>query len=109
MCSDRLLDIQSRSRKFVEDRQWQNYQTPKNLSMALIVEAAELVEHFQWVTEDQSQNPNPAKKIEISNELADILIYLLRIADELNIDIGNHALKKIELNHLKYPISSSTD
>jgi dCTP diphosphatase len=103
---NQIDEIQARSRQFVEDRHWQLYQSPKNLSMALIVEAAELVEHFQWETEESSRFPNEQKQQEIADELSDILIYSLRLADELKIKLGTHALDKITRNCEKYPIPS---
>ena len=98
-----LEAIKSRLRKFAEERDWDQFHSPKNLSMALIAEVAELVEHFQWLTEEQSHNLKEDKLKEVEEELADIQIYLIRIADKLNIDLLNAASKKIEINEEKYP------
>ena len=90
-------------RQFAEARDWVQFHSPKNLSMALIVEAAELVEHFQWLTEDQSRALDPAQLEQVRQELADIQIYLLRLADQLNIDMVDAVNKKIDINAKKYP------
>ena len=102
--SDNQLDIlKERLRGFAEERDWDQFLSPKNLSMALVVEAAELVEHFQWLTEEQSTQLSPDKHSEVGYELADILLYLIRIADKLGIDLLEVAEKKIEINAKKYP------
>lgn len=90
-------------RRFAEARDWDQFHSPKNLSMALIAEAAELVEHFQWLTEEQSKNLSHDKLNEVEQELADIQIYLIRIADKLNIDLLNAVDKKMQINETKYP------
>lgn len=100
---DDLIQVRSEARRFVEERDWQEFQTPKNLAMAMIVEAAELVEHFQWLTAEQSSSPDPGVREKVADELADVLIYLVRIADELDIDLGASALAKLRKNALKYP------
>ncbi len=101
--TDALELLRDRARGFVEERQWQHFQTPKNLSMAMIVEAAELVEHFQWLTSEQSLKPDAVQKEKIAEELSDVLIYLIRIADVLDIDLAGSALLKVERNKKKYP------
>ncbi|MCB1663930.1 MAG: nucleotide pyrophosphohydrolase [Pseudomonadales bacterium] len=98
-----LESIKLKLRKFAEDRDWDQFHSPKNLSMALIAEAAELVEHFQWLTEQQSYKLSENKLGEVEEELADIQIYLVRIADKLNIDLLSAANRKIEINEKKYP------
>lgn len=90
-------------RQFAEERDWDQFHSPKNLSMALIAEAAELVEHFQWLTEDQSRSLEQKKLDQVQEELADIQIYLIRIADKLNVDLLGAVSKKIEANAKKYP------
>jgi len=102
-----IQDIQERLRKFAEERDWDQFHSPKNLSMALIAEAAELVEHFQWLTEKQSANLPNEKLVEVQEELADILIYLVRTADKLNVDLIHAALEKIEKNEKKYPVDKA--
>lgn len=98
-----LESIKLKLRRFAEDRDWDQFHSPKNLSMALIAEAAELVEHFQWLTEEQSRNLKEEKLKRVEEELADIQIYLIRIADKLNIDLLNATSNKIEINEQKYP------
>lgn len=99
-----LNDLKTRLHQFAEERDWDQYHSPKNLAMALIVEAAELVEHFQWLTQDESRLL-PADKLKaVEAELADILIYLTRIADKLDIDLYKAAERKLEDNAKKYPV-----
>ena len=88
---------------FADARDWQQFHSPKNLAMALIVEAAELVEHFQWLSEQQSLDLDDKKRHAVSLEMADVLIYLVRMADRLNIDLLQAAEEKIALNGKKYP------
>jgi NTP pyrophosphatase (non-canonical NTP hydrolase) len=98
-----LESLKMRLRDFAAAREWDQFHSPKNLSMALIVEAAELVEHFQWLTEDQSRSLEPTQLEQVQEELADIQIYLIRIADKLNVDLIEAVEKKIEANAKKYP------
>lgn len=98
-----LDDLKQRLREFAQERDWDQFHSPKNLSMALIAEAAELVEHFQWLTEEQSAQLQILKHNEVEEELADILLYLIRIADKLNVDLVVAAKRKIERNAEKYP------
>ena len=96
-------DLMQKIRKFADDRKWDQYHSPKNLSMALIAECAELVEHFQWMTEEQSSNV-PAETLEaVSHELADVFVYLLRLSDKLGIDLIEATNSKMALNEKKYP------
>ena len=97
--------LQARLRQFAADRNWTPYQTPKNLAMAMIVEAAELVEHFQWMTPEQSQQAGQDFDLQgrIADEIADVLIYLVQIADHTGIDIDRAVERKIGKNALKYP------
>lgn len=101
--SDRLDELRDRLREFVRERDWEQFHSPKNLAMAMIVEAAELVEHFQWLTEEQSIEIPPEKREEVAHEIADTFIYLLRMADVLNIDLIAAAHAKMDLNAQKYP------
>jgi len=98
-----LEQIKTRLREFAAERDWDQFHSPKNLAMALIVEAAELVEHFQWLTEEQSQTLSPKKLAEVEQEIADIQIYLIRLADKLGVDMEKAVNAKIELNEKKYP------
>ena len=102
------MDIEYLQRKlqdFATVRDWEQYHTPKNLSMALIAEAAELVEIFQWLTPDESTavKDSESQKQSVEDELADILNYTIRLADVLDIDLENAVLRKIERNASKYP------
>ena len=90
-------------REFASERDWEQFHSPKNLAMALSVEAAEIVEHFQWLTQEESLNLKPEKLAEISDEVGDVLIYLTRLADRLGIDPLQAAMQKVEKNREKYP------
>ena len=98
-----LENLKNQLRNFAEERDWDQFHSPKNLSMALIAESAELVEHFQWLTEEQSKTLSADKLAEVEQELADIQIYLIRIADKLGVDLLEAVSNKIELNEKKYP------
>ncbi|MEA3241959.1 MAG: nucleotide pyrophosphohydrolase [Pseudomonadota bacterium] len=100
---DSLEQLRLRLAEFAEKRDWQQFHSPKNLAMALIAETAELVEHFQWLTEKQSWELEVDKRSAVSLELADILIYLIRIADQLDVDLIVAATDKIEINEKRYP------
>jgi dCTP diphosphatase len=91
-------------RQFAAERDWDQFHSPKNLSMALIAEVAELVEHFQWLSEEQSRNLSPEKIAEVELEMGDIQIYLVRLADKLGINAMTAAEKKMAVNAQKYPI-----
>ena len=93
--------------QFTEEREWGRFHSPKNLAMALSVEAAELVEHFQWLTEDESKNLDNDTLAEVADEIADVQWYLLRIADQLGVDIPTVAKAKMEKNRIKYPVEIS--
>ena len=103
MSTDSVADLKIRLAQFAQERDWDQFHSPKNLSMALIAEAAELVEHFQWLTEDASKSLDATKHKEVGYELADILIYLIRIADKLDIDLIRVANEKIAINERRYP------
>jgi dCTP diphosphatase len=91
-------------RKFVDERDWQQFHSPKNLSMSLAIEAAELMEHFQWITTEASRSIESAeRRTDISDELADVLCYALAIANELDIDITTAMRDKMVKNARKYP------
>jgi NTP pyrophosphatase (non-canonical NTP hydrolase) len=98
-----LPTLQAALRDFAAARDWQQYHTPKNLTMALIVEAAELLEHFQWDTPEESRKPAPEKLGKIRDEMADTLIYLVELADTLDVDLIAAARDKIVKNAIKYP------
>jgi dCTP diphosphatase len=96
-------EIKRRLRDFAAERDWEQFHSPKNLSMALIVEAGELVEHFQWLKQDESLALSPDKLKEVEQEIADIQIYLVRLADKLGVDIEQAVDEKIAINEQKYP------
>ena len=105
--ADSLQDLRAKINTFVTERDWAQFHTPKNLAMAMIVEAAELVEHFQWDTPQESQHLTPEKREAVSHELADTFVYLLRLAEVLEIDLIEAANQKITLNALKYPVEKA--
>jgi NTP pyrophosphatase (non-canonical NTP hydrolase) len=100
---DVLSELREALRKFADERDWDQFHSPKNLAAALSVEAAELLEHFQWLTETQSQSL-PADTLEQARqELADVLLYVIRLADKLGVDLVAAARDKIALNARRYP------
>ena len=90
-------------RQFREERDWEQFHSPKNLTMALMVECAELAEHFQWLTQEQSRNLSAEKKEAVKEEIADVLVYLINLAEKLDIDLLDAAWEKIGKNRKKYP------
>lgn len=104
MTEDSLDNLNARLKAFAVTRDWEQFHSPKNLAMALIAECAELVEHFQWLTEEQSLNLAEEKKEAVALEMADILIYLIRCAERLDIDLVEAANRKIAINDSRYPV-----
>jgi dCTP diphosphatase len=102
-----LTKIEKTLEEFAANRDWNQFHSPKNLSMALSVEVAELVEEFQWLTEEQSKKITPEKLTKVKDELGDVLIYLIRLASKLNIDLIAAANDKILLNEKKYPVEKA--
>lgn len=98
-----LEEMRQIMREFSDSRDWGKFHSPKNLSMALSVEVSELIECFQWMTEEQSNSLSPEQLEKISDEIADVQLYLVRLADKVGIDIGSAVDKKVEKNELKYP------
>ena len=98
-----LQDLRDALRRFSAERDWDQYHAPKNLAMALSVEAAELLEHFQWLSEEASRQLAPKQLAQVREEIADVLIYLVRLADQLDVDLIAAARDKLALNALKYP------
>ncbi len=98
-----LQELKEKMARFVRERDWEQYHTPKNLSMSIAIEAAELMEHFQWLTIEQSKNLPPEALHDIGEELADIVIYSLSLANNLGLDLSETVLAKMEKNILKYP------
>lgn len=105
--ADSLAELRQKIDNFVNERDWAQFHSPKNLAMAMIVEAAELVEHFQWDTIEESYELSTEKRQEVANELADTFVYLLRLAEVTGIDLIQAANEKIALNAIKYPVEKS--
>ncbi len=104
---DSLDTLRRRIREFAEARAWERYHTPKNLVMALSVEASELLEPFQWLTAEQSLQLSATQREAVRQEIADVLIYLTRLADLLDIDLLEAAADKLAINAHKYPVDKA--
>jgi dCTP diphosphatase len=102
--ADSLSDLALQLDQFAKDRDWQQFHSPKNLASALIVEAGELLEHFQWMTDEQSRELELEKRDAVATEAADVLLYLIQLTSALGIDPIAAAQAKLKLNELKYPI-----
>lgn len=100
---DSLIALRDLTRQFASERAWQTFHTPKNLAMALSVEAAELMEHFQWLHTGADHELDEAARTGIRHELADVLLYLVQLADKTGVDLHAAALEKIAINGVKYP------
>ncbi|MCD9462396.1 nucleotide pyrophosphohydrolase [Photobacterium phosphoreum] len=100
-----IKQLQQTLTEFAQQRDWEQFHTPKNLAMALSGEVGELLEIFQWLTPEQSQQLSPEKKQHASEEIADVMMYLLRLADKCDIDVMQACQEKIQQNAAKYPIS----
>ena len=98
-----LESLRAQVRRFAEQRDWQQFHSPKNLAMALIAEAGELVEHFRWLTEAESEALPDEVRAEVEMEVADVLIFLVRLCDRLDIDPLSAAAAKLALNEQRYP------
>jgi dCTP diphosphatase len=96
--------LRERLKAFAQERDWEQFHSPKNLAMALIVEAAELLEHFQWLTTEQSEALPADKRQEVELEMADIFIYLMRLSERLDVDLLKAVEEKIQINEEKYPV-----
>ncbi len=104
---DSLDALRTSLRRFVAERDWDQFHNPKNLAMALIAEAGELVEHFQWLTPAEADSLPPDTRIEVAHEIADVLIFLVELADRLGIDPLAAAERKLALNAKKYPVEKA--
>ena len=98
-----LEELRARVRAFVAERDWERFHSPKNLAMALSVEASELVELFQWLTEEESAALDDARRQRVAEEMADVLWFLVRLSDRLGVDLLAAAEKKLAANAAKYP------
>ena len=104
---DTFAALREALRQFANERDWDQFHSPKNLAIALSVEAAELLEHYQWVSETDSAAMTPERREQVRYEMADVLLYLIRLADKLNIDLAAAATEKIQLNASKYPVDKA--
>jgi dCTP diphosphatase len=102
-----LRELRDALRQFAADRDWDQFHSPKNLAIALCVEAAELLEHFQWASDADSAALAPKARTMIEEEVADVLLYLVRLADKLDIDLVAAATEKMKLNAAKYPVEKA--
>jgi NTP pyrophosphatase (non-canonical NTP hydrolase) len=98
-----LQNLKDRMAQFVRERDWEQFHTPKNLAMSIAIEAAELMEHFQWLTVEESKKLQPEQLVDIGEELADIIIYSLSLSNTLGLDLSQTVLAKMEKNSRKYP------
>jgi dCTP diphosphatase len=105
--TDQFEQVRERLRSFVAERDWDQFHTPKNLAMALMAEAGELAEHFQWLTPEQSACLSPETLAEVELEIADVLLFLLRLCDKLDVDPLASAEKKLEINARRYPVDKA--
>lgn len=105
--TDRLESLRAQLAEFAAKRDWNQFHNPKNLAMAVAGEVGELVEHFQWLTFEQAENLSVQTRDEVALEAADVLLFLLRLCDKLDIDLAAAAARKLELNAKKYPVSKS--
>lgn len=104
LAADALTELRDAMRRFAAERAWERFHTPKNLAMALSGEAGELIEHFQWLTAEESASlPAPVRE-EVALEMADVLLYLVRLGDVLDIDLAEAARRKIAINAGRYPV-----
>ena len=105
--TDPLRDLRDELRAFAAERDWDQFHSPRNLATALAVEAAELLEPFQWLTDEQSRSLPPDTRAAVEEEIADVLLYLVRLADKLDVDLAAAARAKIVRNGEKYPVEKA--
>jgi len=102
---DSLSDLRERLRQFAAERDWEHFHVPKNLAMSVAIEAAEIMEHFQWLTPGESAALPESQRAAVAQEIADVMLYLVRLADVLDIDPVEAALEKMAINARKYPVA----
>lgn len=102
-----LAELRDALRRFAAERDWDQFHSPKNLASALVVEAGELLERFQWLTEEQSRALSAEDKEKVAEEMADVFVYLIRLADKLDLDLLEVARDKIARNAEKYPVDKA--
>jgi dCTP diphosphatase len=105
--ADDINALRTKLRDFAQARDWEQFHSPKNLACALSVEAAELLEHFQWMTEVQSRTLSDDKKAEVALEMADVFCYLLQLSQQLDIDLAAVTAQKIAINETRYPVEAA--
>lgn len=105
--ADRLAELQDAVEAFVAERDWAQFHTPKNLAMSVAIEAAEIMEHFQWCTAEESRAAAADKRAMVANEIGDVLIYLVRLGRVLDIDLVEAATAKLAQNREKYPVDKA--
>jgi len=105
--TDPLIELRDALRRFAAERDWDQFHSPRNLAAALSVEAAELLEPFQWLTDEQSRDLPPDTRAAVEQELADVLLYLVRLADKLDVDLAAAARAKIGRNAVRYPVEKA--
>jgi NTP pyrophosphatase (non-canonical NTP hydrolase) len=98
-----LTELRDRMRSFTEERDWDKFHTPKNLATALSIEASELLEPFQWLNSGEKVELGAVKVDQVRHEMADVLLYLVRLADKLEVDLYHAAVEKLDINRQKYP------
>lgn len=107
MHDNQYVELRQKLRRFVADRNWTRFHNPKNLAMALSVETAELLEHFQWLTPEEAASLSDARLAQVRHEMGDVFIYLTHLADALGIDLLQAALDKLALSESKYPVDAA--
>jgi len=105
--SDPFRELRDALRDFAAERDWDQFHSPRNLATALAVEAAELLEPFQWLDDAESREPSPAVRAAVEEEMADVLLYLVRLADRLDVDLERAARAKLVRNAEKYPVEKA--
>jgi len=107
MSTDRLQDLARRVQQFADEREWGPFHSPKNLASALVVEAGELLEHFQWMNEADSRQLDPERRQAVAHEMADVMLYLVQLGNALGIDVIDAARAKMVINAERYPVETS--
>jgi NTP pyrophosphatase (non-canonical NTP hydrolase) len=106
--TDTLPQLAERLQQFADARNWQPFHSPKNLASALVVEAGELLEHFQWLTEDQSRQLDAHTREAVALEMADVLLYLVQLSSAVGVDLMDAARRKVAINELRFPVPGAT-
>lgn len=106
--TDALHQLAQRLDQFAQERDWKQFHSPKNLASALVVEAGELLEHFQWLTETQSHSLDAEKKQAVAFEMADVLLYLVQMSSVMGIDLMDAAQRKMAINAQRFPVDEAT-